>query len=633
MRFRVAIFSSFFFLAVGLAFPHILLKAKASSLGFKDLAEAKVGEFFKAKVHIGDIQVGFLNHVALSGLEIAPDREGTSPYEVHIREIVFRYDLFKLLTQNFETPSRVVLESPEISLTGELFPYALFNRLNFGQGNKVISDLRLADGYIRYPMPFMDSYLELQNVTGIFKPVGEGRFWLDIKAGLSGFLEGQATVQGEVDTLHQTHTLKLHLDRVDFGRRIPIPLRDLSGHLRWENDNLYFDGIQSWLHGWKVNFQGELLEMTGEPKFVLNWSLGKREPLAKGYLKMDLADGKLLGSFQSSGEPEIFVNGLVTRTGLRYQFDQLHIGSHYDGMGWFDVASGDYQIKLEKLNQNMTLVSNLRGADLNLNLVLNHIDFYGLDLVTSANIYLMFHEKSSGNNPWKFYGTFDTDYFILEYALLDDFRGSFEITPYGIKNFLSSWGRVFKLGGDISFNRDKPEGKFLVRVSGYDLKELKEFAQKRLPEGLSGLLEGRLKVEGPLQRPEVIGHFTVKDGALGKLQYDLGIIKFQGFPPSLELYDSQFMRGRTHFSLTGTIDYSLDNILYGVAIRTPEKFLIWKGWELNTSRTDGDVEISPSAGSTVLALKAGSSAEDPVLEQGKKNDDENYLVVGTRFKF
>ena len=631
MRLRVFVVGLFITAVIVIGVFHFGLQWKIRAKDFREFAEEKVSLLFQAKVKIGDIRLGFLNRVALKGIEIDADEASESLYEVRIAEVVFQYDFFSLLTQNLRAPSSVILESPEVSLPGELFPYALFEKLDFGGGARAVSSLKLVDGYIRYRIPSLNSTLEMQRVEGTFKPLGDGRYRLNLKAHLRGFLEGGMRIRGEVDVIKRTHRLQLDLDNVDFGRKLPIPLRDLTGRVRWEDDNLYFDRVKAMIHGWGIRLHGSLRQFMQKAILDMEWALTRKEPGIQGSMHVDLQQQQMRANFQLPEDRVIEARSQIIQNGFQYEFKDLIISPDYLGQAWLDFESGDYRIHLRNAKQGLEMVSNLRGTEFRLGLKLDHINFYGLDLVTAMDVHLIASDTKLDDRLWKFTGTFDTDYFILEFAPLEDFRGSFEVTPFGIRNLVSTWGKVFNLSGEASFQQP-PEGKFNVRVNGFDLKNVRNFAAKPLPKKLGGLMEGKLKIEGPLKKPEIFGNFTIKSGTLGRLDYDLGVLQFRGFLPRLQLYDSHVMRGRTSFLLNGALDFSLDNLFYGMEIRTPEKFAIWKGWELNTNQEDGSIELDAGP-LPAMTVQAGINSSGDALGDNSKKDEEDYIVIGPHFKF
>jgi len=613
--------------------PHFLLKAQVGRSDFRNLAEEKVSEFLQAEVKIDDIQVGFLNKLAFTGIHI--QETGDEPGNVlQVRQIIFRYDPFRLITQNFKTPNSVILESPKISLREGSFPYDFFQKLDFGEGATRITRLEMIGGQVQYPITGWDSKLEIRDIHGSFRPLGAGKLGADFQATLAGFLRGNIRAQGEINLLKRTHQLRLVLDSVNFAKEVFLPLEDLMGKMRWENNDLYFDELKVLVHGWKIRVGGKLERLMSRPLLELRGSFGKRDPFSRWSFKADLESGELKAEAQPGLKGNIPLEGRIRQDEEKFYFDDLRINGRYDGHGWLNHRNGDYEMNFEKDVQRISVSSNLRQRQWKVKLNFDHIRFYGWDIVTSAQVDFKPLASASAKKQGKFLAEFKTDYFILQQAPFADFKGRFEASLAGIKRLQGTWGESFRLEGDVRFPGGKPYADLTLKVEDFDLGTVKEFANKPLPKELGGLLEGKLKIEGPLEKSDVIGHFTVKDGKLGRLDYDRGIIQFRGIPPYLKIYDSRILKGRSTLSIEGVLDLSLGNIFHGVHVRTADKFIIWKGWEMVASPDGGGLEIQRiSSALPTFAILGGTESGSESQDGGIYKEEESYVGMGPKIEF
>ena len=137
-----------------------------------------------------------------------------------------------------------------------------------------------------------------------------------------------------------------------------------------------------------------------------------------------------------------------------------------------------------------------------------------------------------------------------------------------------------------------------------------------------------------MDHPEVSGKFTLKDGRIGKLEYDLGVLQFHGFPPYLPLEDSRIFKGRTTFFLNGALDFRRRNMFSGIRIQTDDKLVLWKGLEMNTSESRGDVEIETSIPQMpVLNIKPDQGVSNPGISKENQDSSDRSIAVGPKFKF
>ncbi len=612
---------------------HLFLKSRIVTGEFKNFAESKAAELFKARVQIGNIRLGLLNQVSLSGLEVASAAGEQNPYQFKVDQIVFRYSLYQLLTRNLKMPAQVVLQAPEFIFQSAEFPYLFFQNLNFGSRNEKLSSLEIAGGQFRVPIPAFDSELVLRDIHGMLTPGGPGRIEVKFEALSSGILAGRVKLRGEIRPAEKTHNLVLEFAGVSAGANLPLPLKALTGMIRWDGDRFLVEHMKGQVHGWDSQMKGELSSYrAGAPLLALDLSVGKDSMQAGIALRADFASSEFFGKIKSPGVRDHFFKGDISRQDMTLIFKELRVDDIFDGEGDIDLRSGDANFKFEKLNQRISAATNLQSFDFRLQFTVEHAKVAGLDLVTAARIHLMPVVLPGEGRIWKFRSLFETDFFILNTVPFKDFKGEFEISPFGVRNLKASWGEVFDAEGGLSLSGEKPGVNLTVRVNGFDLATVQEFAAKPLPKKLGGLLEGKLRITGNYDHPEIQGKFSVKSGQVGKLKYDRGIYQFRGFPPYLPLQESRILKGRTVLLLTGALDLKLKNMFHGVRIETLDKIVIWHGWEINTSREEGDFEIDnaltrfPS-----LIVKAGGSTKHS--DSNDRDEGDPFVGVGPKLKF
>ncbi len=613
--------------------PHFVLQALVEKPEFKSIAEKRVSELLDAPVEIGEIRALFFNQIALKRLSVASSDASDASHQILVREIIFRYDIFRLLSRQLEVPSAIVLDAPEISLQKGLLPYSLLKNMHLKKGRGAVAQLDLRGGNIDYELTDFGTRLSVEQIQGSIHPIDGQIIKVDFKAVMRGALNGVVRIRGEIDPADQTQRLEISLDSVGIGEKIPLPLKELKGIVRWEDDDFYFDELDATVHGWNVSLTGKLLHFTEKPDLQVYWKVGKVESLAQGDFRLDLQAGILEGRVTPSRRRSKTFRGDLEQQGDRLLFSNLEISENYNGQGWMDIRTGDYQFDINRNGQRISLASNLTGLDMDMNFDLSHVRFIGLDLVTSIAVRVRPVQTQWQKRQWQFDCAFDADYFILEYTPLEDFKGTFLLSPQGMKNFTSTWGQAFHLEGHIDFQGDESSGKLTLKVKDFDLSGVKDFASKPLPDHLGGLLEGKLMLEGMLKALQADGKFVIKGGRLGKLDFDRGIVQFEGIPPYFRLYDSRILKGRTTLDLEGAIDLSLSNILAGIQIKTGDQLIIWKGWEATGAQGE-DVEIEkPGSGLPTLVFKTGDQNQSALVKDSDQKDEGQYLAVGPKFKF
>ncbi|MFA7255415.1 MAG: hypothetical protein WC133_04895 [Candidatus Omnitrophota bacterium] len=631
----------FFVLAavIGALLLNFLLNRIARSEDFKRFAEQKVGEYLKATVHIGEIRPYRLNQLALEKILIeSPSSKGGSQL-IRADRLLFRYDLTQLWHRKFETPAGVVLKNPAILIEQDQFPYRYFEKASTGSSGFSMPSLDFKGGEIRYLLSSLGKEILLREVEGKILPSLDKKVQVDVRARVTGIVDGRVHIYGTVDPSRSTHDLWLEVDAMDLAQDIPLPFKSLKGKVRWVGSDLFFENLQGTLYGWDALLSGAFLNREGQPEVNAHIQLGKGTPWMKLNFALSLPRQTLEGTFQPADGRVFNFSGKVHQDHKRFVMDSILLDSGYEGQGEFDFASGNYQLSFEKGAKRMAVHSNLRGLDFVLNFHLDHVKTFGMDLVTQGKLFL--HSVSP---RWKgrdifFRGEFETDYFILDRQPFEDLKGAFELSPAGVTGIRSSWGKQFQMTGQATRPVKNPHLKLLLRVADFDLGTVHQFAAKPLPKALGGRLEGTLSLEGDLSKPEVSGVFNIHDGKWGQLDYDRGIIQLRGFLPYLPLKDSKIWKGRTVFSLSGALDLKLDNIFAGVKIQTPDNLVIWKGVEAVLHEKDNSLEVGTSklgqwGEFSVLEARSplpGSGADEGEVKDGEK--EEAKVLFGPKLKF
>jgi hypothetical protein len=623
----------------GAIFLNFLLNRIAHSEDFKSFAEKKVGEYLKATVHIGEIRPYRLNQLVLEKILIeAPSLKGDSQL-IRADRLLFRYELKQLWDRKFDAPAGVVLKNPAILIEQDQFPYRYFENASSGTPGLSMPSLDFKGGEIRYLFSSLGKEILLKEVEGKILPSFDKKVQVDVRARMTGMVDGSVHIYGVVDPSKSTHDLWLELNDMNLAQDIPLPFKALEGKVHWVGSDLFFEGLRGTLYGWYAELSGSFLNREGQPEVNVHLRIGKGIPWMKLDFALSLPHQTLEGTFQPI-EGQVFdFRGKIHQDRKRFVVDSVVLDSGYQGRGELDFASGNYELGFEKGAKRMAIHSNLRGLDFMFNFHLDHIKIFGLDLVAQGKLFL--HSVSprwNGRNLF-FKGEYETDYFILDRQPFEDLKGVFELSPAGMTGIRTAWGKNFKMTGQVTKSWKNPDLKLLLRVADFDLGTVHRFMARPLPKALGGLLEGKISLEGDLKNPEVSGVFSIHDGKWGQLDYDRGIIQLHGFLPYLPSKDSKIWKGRTVFFLNGALDLKLDNIFAGVKIQTPDNLVIWKGIEAVLHEKDSSMELN--------SLKLGGWGEFSVLEarsprpksvagEGDAKDNEKKeqaVLFGSKLEF
>lgn len=298
---KVILFFLTLAVVIGALLFNFLLNSIAKSEDFKRFAEQKVGEYLKATVHIGEIRPYHLNQLALEKILIeTPASKGGSQL-IRAERLLFRYDLTQLWSRKFDAPAGVVLKNPAILIEQDQFPYRYFENTGGSSGLSMPS-LDFKGGEIRYLLSSLGKEILLRDVEGKILPSLDKKVQVDVRARVTGILDGRVHIYGTVDPSQSTHDLWLELTAMDLAQDIPLPLKAFEGKIHWVGNDLFFEGLQGTLYGWHAELSGDFLNREGQPEVTAHVRIGKGAPWIKLDFALSLPHETLAGTFQPMEE-------------------------------------------------------------------------------------------------------------------------------------------------------------------------------------------------------------------------------------------------------------------------------------------------------------------------------------------
>ena len=633
---KIRLWLPFVFGLVFLSVGYYELQARLACPDILRFAETKAGEILKGRVAIGRIRYVFPMGMALKNIQVQPASEST-PFSFHrIEKLVLGYGLLNLLRGDFKLPTVVRLDSPEIHFSSKRSPFPL---LDFASSSSVSSpmELEIRQGEFHYLWNKKGRKWTLSHVAFKAKPNLQGKIQLELTAKIGGMAEGNIEIWGTTDPSFHHYELDVELKDVSFLPESQIPLKKIRGSFHLSEKEIQTNGLTSLFHGWDVQWRGRVEhwpsfrhpQLPAKPQVFMEIANRKRKSPFRFSVNMDFESEKLNGEGAWANSGTHAFHGKVSREGEKFIFFLPEFFHGYQAQGEFLPSNGRYDFSFEKERQRIQIHSNLSRPQFESEFQLDHVLMNHLDWVVLGRAHFEPLPKQGGDASPRYQARVQTDYAIVESEPLEDFQGGFELSSEGIYDLHFQWGGVFDLAGKILFKGGQPSEDLVLRVSGFNLESVQEFAGRPLSTPLKGILEGKLKLRGELKRPEVLGYFTLKDGRMDKLDFDHAVIQFQGFPPFFRLNDSKIFKGRNTVGLYGAIDLRLPNFLHGIRIKSPDNLILWKGmsvyWKEGESAIGGE---KPLAKKIMMDFEIGAGADSH-----KEDPEETHVMAGPKLKF
>lgn len=625
----LAIFALIIFLAMNAFFYYLVQSGK-----LRKMSENYLSELFNSEVKIHTIEPHLFHKIKISGVEVKLS-EKTDPFWIHIHEIVFNYNLFQLLSSKVKSPTNIELATPSLKLNHR----EVFKELNSPHVNSLsslfISQVNLVGGKLDYYFPNLNKTIHVEDVEVHTFPSKNKRINIEMSGNTSGFFNSHLKLDGYWDLETQDYLFQMSVSEGSFNMDVADKFEGIEGMITLQNNELLLKNIQAVSNGWYFELSGKINELNKSPKSDLTIQVGKpNDSVSHIHVKHQFSDRMFQGDFDLPGMQKLPFTGELVAGHNAVQLKEIKLGVDYEGEGAFDFKSGEYYLRFHNPLQRFLIRSNLNGDEVFVDLDLNHFKLFDLDLVSLASIRFWPSENRVEGEPWELRGQLTSRYFILEQQPLENFEGSFLLNSRGVEDLRTTWGDSFEMNGDIAMTQEKTNAQLALRILDYDLSRVEELRSKPLPKAITGTLNGKLKIEGKISKPEVLGQFTVKEGSIGKLEFDRMMIQARGFPPYLKLNDSRIIKGRTKFHLVGAFDLSLDNPFHGIHVETADKVIIWKGLSLTTSEEARSFDFEtalPGLGKLALDFSVDSGQD-----QSKQNDsmqDESYVSIKPKINF
>ncbi|MSR76766.1 MAG: hypothetical protein EXS63_00850 [Candidatus Omnitrophica bacterium] len=597
------------------------------------MAEESVGRVLRANVEIKTMNLGSYNEIDVSGLQIHSPSVKSS-YQIRVQNIVFRFDPLQILLRKVRSPSEIVFKAPKMLVESGEIPYNFFNSLGLQAGKSKLSNLSFQGGEVVWTIPYLKTKIEAHGMRGKLSLMSSNKLQVFFETSFTGAIQGKAVIHGTIDPQHHTHHLEIDLQDVELGDKIALPFKSFRGHLRWENQNIFLDFLEAKVQGWDTVLYGSLENYNKDPQLFLNWRL-KEGPLMR--LEVNSSRGSFEARVYNANLLRHTMNGNVTLDGGQMMMEDLHLNHRYEGHGSLDLTNGKIALDMQRPGetQRLSLSVDYQRSLVDLSLQLDHYRFLDLDCIIHGRMKLepIFYAGDPKLSSLK--GSFISDNLVLEYMPLRDFKSQFSLSATGLDHFEASWGDHFQASGEITVSHHDWSGNMAVQIHDFDMGKINRLATKPLSHSVSGVLDGKLKIEGNLLKPECLGQFTVHDGRTGDLTYDRAYIQFSGVPPVLVLNDSKAFKGRNRFNLKGSIDFSLPNIFNGILVQAPDRWTAWKESEFNPNQSEDTDIQNKNSSLPALAIKIASGGDRDASQDSKRKEpkDESFFGVGPKIKF
>ncbi|MCQ9207932.1 MAG: hypothetical protein NG712_00925 [Omnitrophica bacterium] len=280
--------------------------------------------------------------------------------------------------------------------------------------------------------------------------------------------------------------------------------------------------------------------------------------------------------------------------------------------------------------KSMTISGAFSEEGLSLTTNIEHLKVGNFDILT--NLVLTLNKTVEiQDGSTKIIGSLKTYGSVLNKQPFPELNSSFEIRGSNLRILTFSLGDTYDLRGIISlvppFDADLSLNFYQAAPGEF----IGQFNHSEKPV-FSGLVNGLIKVTGPLAQARVEGYLEVKDGNIGKLGFVSANINIKGRYPKILILSSRIFREEDSFLMEGEIDLANLADQSSMELRfMADKGILWQGWDI-TRKRENQVHMSKSIADDVkVTFDAFMDEESAAFSSSEANElGLEYRVFGDK---
>ncbi len=312
--------------------------------------------------------------------------------------------------------------------------------------------------------------------------------------------------------------IKLSIGSLEGGILHPIAVSDCR---IWDKTgegvmpSLEIDSIRSNYHLWDIFFKEK------RPHVDVKFALNDRDILGFARIEGTLESADIKGYVDILGTDRIDIISSIKGTSFEAEFR-----SKYGVVKVGGSLDADGGIVLEG--------------------TVNHIKANGFDIVCLAT-----SRNKIGNDYIE--GEIETQNLIVNYRPFMDLKASYRIADGVLEIHDLELGPNIKLSGKAGlvypYNLE-----CVLTADNLDITPILTTLNAREAEAISGTMNGRFEIRGPIENPKMNGRMEMREGEIGGLDFSHLYARLKGDGPIIDIEESRITRPSGHFVLAGEID-------------------------------------------------------------------------------
>lgn len=403
--------------------------------------------------------------------------------------------------------------------------------------------------------------------------------------------------------------IKISIGEIEGGIFRPIEFSDIS--LRDANKKPLFSSIE--IDSIRTNYRVWDILLRGKTGTISNL-IAKDSPI---YVNFVSRDKKITCFAQIEGNPENFeFKGHTNLFGKE----------RLDFSGRIEKNSFDIEARpargLLKASGSFT-----NNGDLILDLRIDHIRFFGYDIVCDAN--LKNKISIAQDDPKKSYveGELETKNLVLNYKPFLNIKGAYRISQNRVAIPNLDIGDSFKIRADVGLKNPHKMDLVLLANNVSIAWISSVLGAAETTSMLSGTLNGKFEVAGNAKSAKLNANIDIRKGTISTLDFDSLYASFKGDLPVIRIEDSRITRESGYFILAGEIDLrklGKGNLFDDIKLKSDERAIVWDGWGTTKLKDVEEVRMEKKINDDIN-LDFKKFITDQKVDESIRDNDEVQL--------
>jgi hypothetical protein len=255
------------------------------------------------------------------------------------------------------------------------------------------------------------------------------------------------------------------------------------------------------------------------------------------------------------------------------------------------IRGGHFALEFRTDRGTVSAEGDTSSGGVSLDIKTSHLKLAGYDIVCDMTVKNKAVAAASDGKGSALEGCVETKSLILNYKPFSNIRASYKVSGSAAEISEAQIGQDFRLCGTLGTTRPYAVELALTANNVNLAKLLSDLFSGYTSDAISGVMNGRFELKGPVEDLKSSARFTIKDGKLSGLDFINLTAVLKGDGPLIRIEDSQIIRSGGVFVLAGDMDLAKiknGNVFEGVRMVSDDSALIWDSFD--TVRTPDAVE-------------------------------------------